>query len=311
MKDDQPQRATMLSRLEFGSGPPLDEAWLHGSSDALRRLRQHATALVGAGCRLIVVTGAPGVGKRRLGRWLLRRTQGPFAARLELAAADVTAGIESSDAPTLVCGVHRLAPAAIAVLKARVAQGAAPVVLTTTEPLPELRNRSLQHEQLFGRMTDAVLDVQALHTRVDDIPDLARVALEDTVSRHGLQVRGLSPTALAALQRHGLPGNARQVRALVEHAALACTGDWIGTADLFGRAETVHDSAELHVRLPGVSLREIEIKALSLALRLADGRIVRAAELLGITRHALRRKLEKYGIDPQAAAAPAHPDAFI
>ena len=72
------------------------------------------------------------------------------------------------------------------------------------------------------------------------------------------------------------------------------------------------DDSELVIRLPGSSLREIEIEALRLALRLSEGRIVRASELLGITRHALRRKLEKFGLNDlrapsQEAWKPAAP----
>ena len=60
----------------------------------------------------------------------------------------------------------------------------------------------------------------------------------------------------------------------------------------------------------GLSLREIEIKAITLALELADNRIVRAAELLGITRHALRRKIDKFGV-VQNESANLDPDGSI
>ena len=71
---------------------------------------------------------------------------------------------------------------------------------------------------------------------------------------------------------------------------------------------------ELVIRMPGNSLRDVELQALKLALDLTDGRVVRAAELLGITRHALRRKLDKHGLnDRRASSQPASLDcdAFI
>jgi len=53
---------------------------------------------------------------------------------------------------------------------------------------------------------------------------------------------------------------------------------------------------EIVIRLPDSSLREIEIQALKLAFRISGGKVIRAAKLLGITRHTLRRKLEKFGL---------------
>ena len=63
------------------------------------------------------------------------------------------------------------------------------------------------------------------------------------------------------------------------------------------KLELDHEQAVVVIRLPGSSLREIEMQALKLALRLSGGNVVRASKLLGITRHALRRKLKKFGLN--------------
>ena len=106
--------------------------------------------------------------------------------------------------------------------------------------------------------------------------------------------------AIALLQRREYPGNVRELAGLIEQAVLGTVSDWL-TVDDFPRLgesdEPPTRRGELVIRLPGNSLREIELQALRLALELTDGRIVRAAELLGITRHALRRKLEKHGLN--------------
>lgn len=302
-----------LSSLEFGSAPATDHAWLHGPSESLARLRRRSEATADAGCRVIVVTGPAGVGKRRLARWIHQRMRGPLAPALVVDGAALPKDVATAPGMLIVENAHALEAGAAQAIKERIAQAKeTTVVLLSRTPLATLRERSLDHEQLFGRMTEAVLEVPDLSERTQDIAAIARVALDETCARYGMPARALSPGALAELERQSWPGNARQIRGLLEQAALGSTGRWISPADLGLATKEVQASGTLHVRLPGASLREIEIKAITLALELADGRIVRAAELLGITRHALRRKIDKFGVSARAASATApDPDASI
>ncbi len=321
------QGAVQLSQMEFGrvKPPAADSRWLHGDSDVLRRLRQHATAIAGSTCAAVVIAGEPGVGKRRLAQWLHAQRHGwqqPPAELRAPSAAQLDAVPRAEASALLLHDIHRLDAAATERLTALIAQKQLPrgVIMTTTVSLSQLRQRSLAHEQLFGRLTDAVLDIAPLRTRTQDIPAVARALLQQATIRYGSKVRGLSPAALTALEQLPLPGNARQLAAMIEQATLSSEGDWISERDLgadVGEDPGPGGRTELRIRLPGASLREIEMKALTLALELADGRIVRAAELLGITRHALRRKLEKFGLEAlrsQPATGPARgneDDAFI
>ena len=300
-----------LSSLEFGSAPATDHAWLHGPSESLARLRRRSEATADAGCRVIVITGPAGVGKRRLARWIHRRMQGPLAPMLVVDGAALPAKVATAPGMLIVENAQTLEAHAAQTLKERIAQAKdTTLVLLSRVPLATLRERSMDHEQLFGRMTEAVLEVPDLSERPQDIASIARDALDETCQRYGMPARALSPGALAELERQSWPGNARQIRGLLEQAALGSTGRWISPADLGLASDEAQASGTLHVRLPGASLREIEIKAITLALELADGRIVRAAELLGITRHALRRKIDKFGVNARPAPAP-DPDASI
>jgi len=190
------------------------------------------------------------------------------------------------------------------------------LILTTDEPLAALRARSLEHGQLFARCGRAIVVVPNLAARRADIPALAKLFVADAVSRFGKAIRGVTPQALGLLQRRDYPGNVRELAGLVEQAVLTTVSDWLTVEDFPRLADGDAPQSrrgELMIRLPGNSLREIELQALRLALELTDGRIVRAAELLGITRHALRRKLEKHGLNDlrRTAQRTDDDDAYI
>lgn len=221
----------------------------------------------------------------------------------------VIRAIERADASTIAAAVELLAGQGVALHCG--------LILITKEPLAALRARSLQHGQLVARCGRAIVQVPPLSARLADVPTLAKRFLADALERFGRPIRGISPQAMALLQRHDYPGNTRELAGLIEQAVLAGGSDWLTAEDfprLAGKDSIATRRGELLVRMPGTSLREIELQALRLALDLTDGRMVRAAELLGITRHALRRKLEKHGLNDlrRAQTAPSDDDdAFI
>jgi DNA-binding NtrC family response regulator len=319
-----------LSLLEFsGEGHQGDRGWLEGSSETVARVRQRAVAIARTGYSAAVIAGEPGCGKHRVARWLHRHgSRGDRA----LASVDASAGDAASavadlaaslrdpsrgDVPgnLVVHNVQRAGAPLIRRLLELLSRQPAPLscglLLLTTAPASVLRARSLEHEQLIGRSTSALLEVPPLRGRQDDIPEIARSFLGDAAAHYDRTIRGLSPQALARLQRHAFPGNLRELRLIVEQAVLRGTGDWITLDDLglpTPEATADADRGELVIRLPGASLREVELQTIRLALRLCDGRLVRAADLLGITRHALRRKLEKYNLDELRQRGPGSDD---
>jgi hypothetical protein len=198
----------------------------------------------------------------------------------------------------LQCASAELAQSLVELLSAQGLQLQCGLLLLSTEPVTTLRTRSMEHGRLLGRSASSIIDVPPLRERTEDIPALARSFLQEASQYYARSVRGLSPQAIARLQQHGYPGNARELRAIIEQALLRSNGDWVTVDDLPLPAAPAEagSHAEVVIRLPGSSLREIELQAIKLALRLAAGRLVRASELLGITRHALRRKLEKYSL---------------
>jgi DNA-binding NtrC family response regulator len=175
------------------------------------------------------------------------------------------------------------------------------LVLVSKRSAELLRSCSVLHAQLLARAGGSVVSVPALRHRGIDIHELARQFANEAAHRYDKSIRGISPQALSKLEAHDFPGNVRELQVMVEHAVLRSSGDWVTGEAFLGLGDDAPlpstEESELVIRLPGSSLREIEIQALRLALKLAGGRVVRASELLGITRHALRRKLEKFGLN--------------
>jgi DNA-binding NtrC family response regulator len=290
-------------------------ARLHGTSSAIERIRGRIRDLARAGARVVVVQGEPGSGKRRVAMCLHACGSDPGAPFWEIEAGLHGPALPEDSGTLLVRNIDRAGAAMISSLVAAAYGGARRrLVLLTRVPLGELRARSLEHGQLLGAAARAAILVPPLRARRLDIAELARVLAQDAAARYDRPARGLSPGALARLEAHDFPGNVRQLRSLVEIATLQATGDWI-TAEAFSGlpsdATAATEPGELTVRLPGASLRQIELEVLRLALRITRGRVVKTAELLGITRHALRRKLEKHGLGDLRARGPEDDDGTV
>jgi DNA-binding NtrC family response regulator len=327
MREVWTERRSGLAQIEFRGhvAPSRDrlveaaEGWLAGQSAAIERLRSRATTIGREGAAVVVIHGEPGTGKLRVAQWVHRCGGRATRPLLVLDADDPTvidqldrviaalSPISSTTAPGSVALRHceRASQDVVArLIQILGSQGVELVcslsVISKRTP-DKLREVSPLHAQLLARAGNCVVSVPSLRYRGGDIADLARLFADDATRRYDKAIRGISPQALSKLEAHEFPGNVRELQAMVEQAVLRSSGDWVTSECFPGLGDEVSvratDDSELVIRLPGSSLREIEIEALRLALRLSDGRIVRASELLGITRHALRRKLEKFGLN--------------
>jgi DNA-binding NtrC family response regulator len=314
-----------LSQIEFRThlAPSRDslaeaaESWLAGQSAAIERLRARATGIGREGAAVVVIHGEAGSGKLRTAQWVHRCGNRSARPLLVLDADDPTlldqldrviAALTKTFAPApgtvALRNCDRADDEALArlieILGSQGVELVCGLLLISKRSPEQLRATSPLLAQLLARSTNAIIPVPSLRHRSGDVGDLARRFAEDAALRYEKTIRGISPQALSKLEAHEFPGNVRELEAMVEQAVLRSSGDWVTSECFPGLGEMVSirttDESELVIRLPGSSLREIEIQALRLALKLSDGRIVRASELLGITRHALRRKLEKFGL---------------
>ncbi len=144
---------------------------------------------------------------------------------------------------------------------------------------------------LLYRLNTIVLRVPRLRDRREDIPLLARHYLAAYASQYGKPARPLSEEAEAALQRHDWPGNVRALRHACERAVILSTGAHFEAGDFALTQQTARSEA------PRIApLLERERAAVEEALRQAQGNISETARLLGLSRAALYRRLDKHGL---------------
>jgi DNA-binding NtrC family response regulator len=145
-------------------------------------------------------------------------------------------------------------------------------------------------QDLLFRLNTIEIHVPPLRERRQDIPLLASYFLKQHSQRYRKAVTGIDPDALRALESHSWPGNVRELDHAVERAVLMARGPAVVASDLGLRP------AETAGRIEEMSLEEVESFLIRKALARFDGNVSRAAEALGLSRSALYRRLQRYGL---------------
>lgn len=198
------------------------------------------------------------------------------------------------------------------------------IVAATNRDLQQQISQGFFREDLFYRLNVVPLRLPALRERLEDIPDLVRHFLNEA-NKDGLPVKQVESAALERLKRYHWPGNIRELENLVRRLAALYSQDTI-TVDLIEqelsanapasfedpRAETANlsESVERYLAeyfasfgedlppagLHGRVLEMVEHPLIAAALTATRGNQIRAAELLGLNRNTLRKKIKERNI---------------
>ncbi|WP_240922181.1 sigma-54 dependent transcriptional regulator [Oleiagrimonas sp. C23AA] len=151
-------------------------------------------------------------------------------------------------------------------------------------------------KDLLYRLNTVELTLPPLRERREDILPLARAFLTRSAMRYGRGGMHLAPSAEQALLAWRWPGNVRELSHLMERAALMAENDQVSAAALhFGRADAAAESD-----FEAMTLDQAEAELIARALRRYHGHLQQTADALGLTRQALYRRLDKYGLREQA-----------
>jgi DNA-binding NtrC family response regulator len=146
-------------------------------------------------------------------------------------------------------------------------------------------------EDLLFRLNTVELHVPALRDRREDIPVLAVHFLTRYALRYRLKILGFEASALQLLMQYSWPGNVRELDHTVERAVLMCRGSEVQRADL--GLDSIRSQSQ---NLEELSLESVEAILIRKALQRCQGNVSQAAEVLGLSRGALYRRMEKYGL---------------
>ena len=200
------------------------------------------------------------------------------------------------------------------------------IIAATHRDLNQLIRQGLIREDLFYRLNVVQLRMPALRERPEDISDLVRHFIEKYSEDTKLR-KSISPEALAVMAQHSWPGNVRELENLVHRfVALypeeAISPEMVATeigssqsaqgksAVPIGEEQNLHESVERHLmrifseaepNLPADDLYhrivdEIEVPLLEITMSACNGNQVKAAQLLGLNRNTLRKKLNTHQI---------------
>ncbi len=147
-------------------------------------------------------------------------------------------------------------------------------------------------EDLFFRITPLVVKVPPLRERKDDLPLLCRSILDRFNRTRGKKVFGISRPAQSILMAHNWPGNVRELENVLEQAAIFTTESFIRPQDLPVYLRVLPQDAPMPM-----TLDEIEKRHIDMVLQQYNGNRSRSAEILGISRRALIRKIQKFGLN--------------
>lgn len=169
------------------------------------------------------------------------------------------------------------------------------VVSATNCDLRSMVGERTFREDLFYRINLITVHLPSLRERKDDIPLLARHFADQQAKQNFMAPVKFSSEALSFLQSLPYPGNIRELKNLVERTILVSGKEVLEASDFEGQYQRRDDLKS--VIKPGMTLDEIEKHTILQALDLQNGNISQVALSLGISRAALYRRLEKYGIN--------------
>ena len=197
------------------------------------------------------------------------------------------------------------------------------IIAATNRDLRALIQQGLFREDLFFRLNVAPLRIPPLRDRAEDIPELTRTFLL-RANREGLPAKTIDTGALERLKRHGWPGNVRELENLVRRVCALYGEDLISAriierelADqqpvMAGQDGPATLSQIIEQKLAGYFadqpdgipptglydrvLEDLERPLIQLTLAATRGNQVRAAEILGLNRNTLRKKIQDLGVE--------------
>jgi DNA-binding NtrC family response regulator len=170
------------------------------------------------------------------------------------------------------------------------------LIAATNRDLKEAIAQGRFREDLYYRLAVVTIRLPKLAERGDDLVLLTAFFVRHFAERYGKRIGAISDRALDLLRNHAWVGNVRELRNVIERAVIVASGDTLQVEHL--PDELRGEEAALPDRPRGalLTLAELEARHIARILAHTNGQIGAAAEILGIHRNTLTRKMKEYGL---------------
>src|SRR6266568_3855648 len=165
------------------------------------------------------------------------------------------------------------------------------ILSATNANLDEEVSAGRFRQDLLFRLNTIEIHLPPLRERREDVPALATHFLRAHAQRYRKDLAGFDSAAMQVLIEHSWPGNVRELDHAVERDVLMARRTTVGAADL-----ALHPKSESSGRLEDMSLEEVESFLIRKTLSRYDNNVSQAASALGLSRSALYRRIQRYGI---------------
>jgi DNA-binding NtrC family response regulator len=172
------------------------------------------------------------------------------------------------------------------------------IVAATHQDLAKLVDEGAFRLDLYYRVNVVKLSLPRLAERKEDIPLLVEHFIDRFNRLKDKKILGLSHLALAIFMRHDWPGNVRELENAIEHAFILCPAGLIQPQHLPEHLRPDHQPGP---PLTGLTLEEIEKRAIWEALERNGWRTMATARELGIDKNTLRRKIKRFRLHQSPA----------
>ena len=169
------------------------------------------------------------------------------------------------------------------------------ILSATNKDLEKEVEKGNFREDLYYRLNVVKLDIPPLRDRKDDIPLLVATFLKDFSLENNKNIDGIDQKAQAALYNHNWKGNIRELRNCIESAVVMSRNSIISYDDLPVSVKNENSADHINIKT-GISLDEVEKIVIQSTLSSLNGNKSKTADVLGIGRKTLHRKLNEYNL---------------
>ena len=171
------------------------------------------------------------------------------------------------------------------------------ILAATNKELKQEVDRGTFRQDLYYRLDVITVEVPSLSERKDDIPLLSQHFLEKYSQLQGKQVEKISPEVMDILMNYAFPGNVRELENIIERGVTLADGSTMEVKHLPADLREQRFDIQRRPKTELLTLEENEKEYIDWVLTQVNGNKTRAAEILGIDRVSLWRKLKRYGME--------------